>query len=226
MKPLAWTTSMNGSSDDILEKVRSREVTGVFHSRKALEAAVQDLLVAGYDRGDIDVSASPDELQRRVNYKSIPPEDLADIPTAPRQPFVGEDDVLITDAVLGSVVGCAVALAIVYYLVTRNIGPLPVVILGAVCGFAAGGTAVYWARRRLRRERARGLEKLSEAQGLLIWVRVSSPEKEAEAQEILMRHGGEAVHVHEIELAKRTEDLPLHSLRADPWLGDERLGQP
>jgi hypothetical protein len=219
-------TSMYGSSDDILEKVRSREVTGVFHSRKALEAAVQDLLVAGYDRGDIDVSASPDELQRRVNYQSIPPADLADIPTAPRQPFVGEDDVLITDAVVGSVVGCAVALAIVYYLITRNIGPLWVIILAVVCGFTAGGTAAYWPRRRLRRERARGLEKLSEAQGLLIWVRVNSPEKEAEAQEILIRHGGEAVHVHEIDLTKRTEDLPLHSLRADPWLGDERLGQP
>jgi hypothetical protein len=36
----------------------------------------------------------------------------------------------------------------------------------------------------------------------------------------------EAVHVHEIELAKTPEDLPLQSLRADPWLGDERLGQP
>jgi uroporphyrinogen-III synthase len=57
-------------------------------------------------------------------------------------------------------------------------------------------------------------------------VRVHSSEQEAEAQEILMRHGGEAVHVHEIELAKRPEDLPLHSLRADPWLSDERLGQP
>jgi hypothetical protein len=41
-----------------------------------------------------------------------------------------------------------------------------------------------------------------------------------------MRHGGEAVHVHEIGLAKRPEDLPLHSLRPDPWLGNERLGRP
>jgi hypothetical protein len=89
-----------------------------------------------------------------------------------------------------------------------------------------GGAALLLVRRRLRRERALGLEKLSEAQGLLIWVRVRFPEKEAEAQEILMRHGGEAVHVHEIELAKRPEDLPLHSLRVDPWLGDERLGRP
>jgi hypothetical protein len=85
---------------------------------------------------------------------------------------------------------------------------------------------VFWARRRLQRARALGLENLSEAQGLLIWVRVRSPEKESQAQEILLRHGGNAVHVHEIELAKRTEDLPLHSLRPDPWLGNERLGQP
>jgi hypothetical protein len=217
---------MQESSDDILEKVRTREVTGVFHSRKALDAAVQELLVAGYDRADIDVSASPDELQQRLNYRSIPPEDLADVPTAPREPFVGEDDVIITDAVVGSVVGCAAALAIAYYFVTRSIGSLFAVIFAALCGFVVGGGAVFWVRRRLRRERARGLERLWEAQGLVIWVRVNSEEKETQAQEILLRHGAEAVHVHEIELPKRTEDLPLHSVRADPWLGDERLGQP
>jgi hypothetical protein len=217
---------MQGSSNDILEKVRTREVTGVFHSRKALDAAVQELLVAGYDRADIDVSASPDELQRRLNYRSIPPEDLADVPTAPREPFVGEDDVIITDAVVGSVVGSAAALAIAYYLVTRDIGPLSAVIFAALCGFVVGGGTVFWARRRLRRERARGLERLWEAQGLVIWVRVNSDEKETQAQEILLRHGAEAVHVHEIELPKRTEDLPLGTVRPDPWLGDERLGQP
>jgi hypothetical protein len=70
------------------------------------------------------------------------------------------------------------------------------------------------------------LEPASEYQGLLIWVRVRSPVQEAQAQEIQIRHGGKAVHIHEIELTKRTEDLPLHSLRPDPWLGDERLGHP
>src|ERR1700724_677336 len=189
---------MPASSDDILDLVRTREVTGVFHSRKALDAAVQDLLLADVDRADSDVSASVDELQRRLNYSAIPAPDLADIPTAPRQPYVAEDDVVGTDAVVGSIAGCA----------------------------AAVDVAVLWARRRLQRERAQGLEKLSEAQGLLIWVRVRSPEQEAQAQEILVRHGAEAVHVHEIDLAKRPEDLPLQSLRPDPWLGDERLGPP
>jgi hypothetical protein len=217
---------MYGSSDDILDQIRSREVTGVFHSRKALIAAAEDLLVAGFDRADIDVSASLDELQRRLNYQSIPPADLADIPTAARQPFMDEDDVLSTEAVVGSIAGCIGAIAVAYFLVVRGIGPLSVGIFSVLTGLVVGGAAMFRARRRLRRERALGLEKLSEAHGLLIWVRVRTAEQEAEAQEILMRHGGEAVHVHEIDLTKRPEDLPLHSLRADPWLGDERLGQP
>jgi hypothetical protein len=217
---------MHASSDDILDLVRTREVTGVFHSRKALDAAVQDLLLADVDRADIDVSASVDELQRRLNYSAIPAPDLADIPTAPRQPYVGEDDVLGTDAVVGSVAGCAAAVGVAFYLVAQGMQPISVGILAVLSGIIVAGVAVLWARRRLQRERAQGLEKLSEAQGLLIWVRVRTPEQEAQAQEILVRHGAEAVHVHEIDLAKRPEDLPLQSLRPDPWLGDERLGQP
>ena len=110
--------------------------------------------------------------------------------------------------------------------VTRDMRPLSVAILSILGGLVVGGAAVLLVRRRMRRERMRGFEKLSEAHGLLIWVRVRSPEKEAQAQEILMRHGGGVVHVHEIDATKRTEDLPLHSLRVDPWLGDERLRQP
>ena len=217
---------MHALSDDILEQVSSREVTGVFHSRKALIDAADDLLVAGFDRADIDVSAPFDELQRRLNYQSIPPADLADIPTAARQPLIDEGDVLTTDAVVGSLAGCIGAVAMAYFLIIRGMAPLSVGIVSVLTGLVVGGVAVLVVRRRLQRERVQGLEKLAEAHGLLIWVRVQSPEKEAEAQEILARHGAEAVHVHEIELAKTPEDLPLHSLRVDPWLGDEPLGRP
>jgi hypothetical protein len=217
---------MQGLSDDIVERTRTREVTGVFHSRKALIAAAEELLLSGIDRADLDVSASFDELERRLNYASIPAADLADIPTAARRPFLGNDDELVTKAVAGSVAGSAAAVAVALLLVTEDINPLLVVIVAVLCGLVAGGAAILVVHRRLQRERVRGLEKLAEANGLLIWVRVRSPEKEAQAQEVLMRHGGEAVHVHEIELARRAEDLPFHSLRPDPWLGDERLGQP
>lgn len=75
-------------------------------------------------------------------------------------------------------------------------------------------TCVFHSRKAL----PKGLEACSEWNGLLM-------EKEVTAQEILTRQGGEAVHVHEIELEKRAEDIPLHSLRPDLWLGDERLGR-
>ena len=214
------------SSDDILEQTRTREVTGVFHSRKALIDAADDLLRIGFDRADIDVSASLDELQRRVNYASMHPADLADMPAAPRNPFMGDDDALTTEIVAGSVAGCVAALAVAFYLVALGKSPLSVGIFSVLCGLIAGAVALFWTRKRLQRERSRGLDQLSEAYGLLIWVRVRSPEKEAEAQEILLRNGGKAVHVHEIDLSKRPDDLPLHSLRPDPWLGDERLGKP
>jgi hypothetical protein len=217
---------MPDSSDDILDRIRAREVTGVFHSRKALEAAAEDLLVSGFDRADIDVSTSPDELARRVNYQSIPPADLADMPAAARRPFFGGDDALGMEVVIGSLVGCAGALAMALYLATTEIASLPVILISVLCGSVVGVAAIRPARRLLQRERVRGLENLAEWNGLVIWVRVRSPETEAEAQEILVRHGAQAVHIHEIELTKTPEDLPLHSVRPDPWLGDERLGRP
>jgi hypothetical protein len=198
---------MLASSDGVLDKVRTREVTGAFHSRKALIAAAEELLVAGFDRADIDVSASFDELQRRLSYSAIPPPDLADIPAAPRRPFLGEDDVKLADAVVSCIAGCAAAVAMAFFLVVKDLRPIPVGILSVLTGLIVGGAAVLWARRRLQRERTRGLEKLAEAHGLLIGVRVRSPERETKAQELLMRHGGEAVHIHEIDLPKRTEDL-------------------
>jgi hypothetical protein len=217
---------MRASPDDILDRMRTREVTGVFHARKALVAAAEELLVAGFDRADIDVSAPADEMQQRLNYASIPAADIADIPIAPRRPFIGGDDIAVTLAVVGSISGCVTAVATGYFLVVKDVGPLVIGILSVLCGLVVAGISMLVVRRRFDQERRRGLDKLSEWDGLLIWVRVHSPEKEALAQEILVRHGGDAVHVHEIELARRTDDLPLHSLRPDPWLGDERLGQP
>ena len=217
---------MAGTPDDILDRAPTREVTGVFHSKKALELAAQDLLMTGVDRADIDVSASSGEIGRRLNYQAIPPPDLADLPTAPRRPFTGGDDLVVAEAVAGSVAGCAVAVIVAALLVAWGLSPPLIGIVAVLCGLAAAGVAVFRVRRRLLRERYLGLENIAEWNGLVMWVRVRSPEMEAAAQEILVRHGAQAVHIHEIDLAKTPEDLPLHALPPDPWLGDERLGQP
>jgi hypothetical protein len=63
------------------------------------------------------------------------------------------------------------------------------------------------------------------ARGLVLWVRVRSLDGEDKAQKILRQLGGRAIRVHEIEIEKHPEEIPLSSLRPDPWLGSERLGQ-
>jgi hypothetical protein len=218
--------SMPRSTDTILDRTRTREVTGVFHSRRTLDDAAQDLLVSGFDRADIDLSASPDEVQRRLNYAAIPPADLADVPTAPRQPFFGNDDLLSAETVASSVFGCIAAVGSALFLILRGYEAMAVAMWSILIGIFTGAIVIVPIYRLLRHEQVRGLEPVAEWDGLLIWVRVRAPEKEAQAQEILMRHGGQAVHVHEIDLQKRPEDLPLHAFRPDPWLGDERLGRP
>src|SRR6202043_2812093 len=101
-------------------------------------------------------------LQRRLSYGAIPAPDIADVPAAPRQPFLGEDDVEVADAVVGCVAGSAAAVAMAFFLVVNDFRPIPVGVLSVLTGLIVGGAAVLWARRRLQRERTRGLEKRSE----------------------------------------------------------------
>jgi hypothetical protein len=72
-----------------------RDVAGVFHSVDALKAAGADLLIAGFDRSDLDVIAVSEEVLRKPGTGSnyVPAEELADIAGIPRQPFLAEDDI-------------------------------------------------------------------------------------------------------------------------------------
>jgi hypothetical protein len=57
---------MNRSTDDALERIKLREVAALFHSHEALESAAEALLLAGFDRADIDRLADFDEVSRRL----------------------------------------------------------------------------------------------------------------------------------------------------------------
>jgi hypothetical protein len=73
----------------------------------------------------------------------------------------------------------------------------------------------------------RKLPQLDTTKALVLLVRVRSAEQEDKAQQMLREYGAEAVRVHEIDIEKRLEEVPLSSLRVDPWLGEHgRLGRP
>jgi hypothetical protein len=217
---------MNKMSDVVLDRARVREVTGVFHSHAALEDAVEVLLLSGFDRSDIDRMADPGRIRQRLGDIYVAAEELADVGHTPRQPYIASDDISAAVAVGSSLFGCAVALAAAFFVLVSGGGPVVTGIIAVIAGVLAAGTAAVAIVHFLRRERRLGLNSVMAARGLVLWVRVHAPEREDLARQILQEHGARAVRVHDIEIEKRPEDIPLGSLRPDPWLGPERLVQP
>lgn len=210
---------------DVLEWVRVREVTGVFPSGTAANPAVDDLMLAGFDRADIAAGAEGERLQKRLGVDAIPAVELADTPGAPRQEFVAPEDTAGIFAVCVAVVGCLGAMIGAIWAIASG-GSTVRTVIGAIVGAVVGCGLGLLLARRLGWRWARDLKEKAATDGFVLWVRVRTPDREQEAQRILKGRGAEAVHVHEIKIEKRLEELPLSSLRPDPWLGDERLGKP
>jgi hypothetical protein len=212
---------MNRSNDAVIERVRIREVAGIFREREALDATVDALLESGFDRSDIAVSSR--HAVRETLGLDIPAEEIPEVPGVPRKPFFGPEDVILV-AGMGIGILIFVGAALGAFAVTASGGSSAAAALAALVGGTVVGGIGAWIVRRLRRDRAREIDTPNTAGELVLFVRVRSAEREAKARTILAAHGAEAVRVHEIEVDKRLQDIPLSSLRVDPWLGEERLG--
>ena len=208
--------------DDVLERRVIREVAAVFHREEILEDAIQALLLAGFDRGDIDIMGDIETVRRRLGALYVPPEEIADVPGAPRRAYIARDDIATATAgVAGMLFYLGAATAAMT--VVASGGSLALVAAAAAAAGTVGAGIGAAAIHLLDKKQAEELELQLMAGGMVVWVRVRYPEKEAQAQEILARFGGEAIRVHEIEIDKRLADLPLSKLKPDPWLGGEPL---
>jgi uncharacterized membrane protein YeaQ/YmgE (transglycosylase-associated protein family) len=214
------------ASDVVLDRTRVREVTGIFHSRHALDVAANELLLRGFDRSDIDVVASLEEMPKRLGSVYVAAEELADVKGAPRRPFVSRDDVTVVNTVVAGTVGAVIGGATAYFMLVSGASETAAGMTAVLVALIAAAIAFLLTTRFFRRDEAHGLDWLMAHRGLILWVRVRSSEQEDMAQEILRSRGARAVRVHEIELEKRPEDLPLGTVRPDPWLGSEPLGHP
>jgi hypothetical protein len=212
---------MDQSNDTVIERVRVREVAGIFRSRDELDATVDALLESGFDRADIAVSTR--HAARQKLGIDIPPEDIPEIPVVPRRPFFGPADVTLVVGMGIGILICAGA-ALGAFAVVVSGGSSAAAALAALVGGTIVGSVGAWIVRRLRREHLPEIDVPNMVGELVLFVRVRSSERETKAWEILAAHGAEALRVQEMEIDKRLQDVPLSSLRVDPWLGEERLG--
>jgi hypothetical protein len=213
----------SGSGTEVLERVKVREVAGVFRSRDTLDAAVAGLLSSGFDRADLDVVVST-EARRRLGSVDVPAEEIPEVPGVPRQPVIAREDLVLVSSLVLAVLVFAAAAAAAGFVVASG-GELVWAGVAAAIGAVAAAVLGAQLARIFTRKHIRELEAQLIERELVLLVRVRSPEAEAKAARILVEHGAQAVRVHEIAIDKRLEDLPLHSLRPDPWLGEEPLAQ-
>ena len=212
------------SANEVLDTIRVREVVGTLKSREALDRLVDDLTRSGFDRGDIDLMASPMTVMRALGAYYSAPIVAAEHPDAPRRELIKPDDeTTATALVFGTLITIGTVGAALP--IVASGGALAAAAAAALAGgAAAAGLAKIIKNRLVSTGESIDLEDELKMSGLVILVRVRDPEAEHKAQEIMRRCGAEHVHVHEVELKKTLADVPLSSINPDPWLGDDRSG--
>ncbi|MDE2582064.1 MAG: hypothetical protein KGL52_10540 [Rhodospirillales bacterium] len=203
----------------------AREVVGVLPSPDALQAGVDELLIAGFDRSAISVLASDAAARRRLKDLYGTVEAAADDDGAPHAAFVsdaskaeGKAAAVAVPFYLGSVAGAAAVVA--------SGGVLAAAIGAAVASGAAGaGLGALLANALSKRHADSVADQLARG-GLVLWVGVPDQAAEDRACAVLQRLGATQVHVNAVAHRWGAEDRPLGDVQPDPFLVRSPAKQP
>ena len=210
-------------SETAVEKATPcREAVGVFHQWADLRAAVDELLLNGFDRADVSMLAGEQVVERKLGHVYEKVTELEDDANAPRVAFVGRDSMTEGKASAIGALGYVGAAAAVGAVVASG-GALAWVLLAGVAAGGGGAALGTLLARTLGRGRAKDIEAQIDKGGLLLWVRTCDADREARATAVLRKHGADDVHVHSFEGARGPEFNPLGGLQPDPFLPQARL---
>ncbi len=211
----------DAKTDDGTWKYRAREAVGVFPGPDALEVAVNELEIAGFDRAAISVLASDAKVKERVGhlYRSVA--DTTDDPEAPASAFVspasrieGEAAAVGIPFQIGGFAGAAAVVAAG--------GTLAAAIAATILGGAVGGGLGGLLALAVARNHAEAVREQLARGGLVLWVSTPDDAAEKRALAVLQRCGASRIHVHTVERKWGPRDRPLHDTQFDPLLDRDR----
>lgn len=173
-----------------------REAVAAFDDPEALQAAVSDLQSHGFDRADISFMAR-DDLEQRVAPEHGDVRKAEDDPKVKRAPVVVDTDIRQRRILDISAAATVAAFAAAGFTVMTGGAAALAAGLAVAAGGGVGGLGallgkVYGGEHR------KYLEEQLERGGVLVWVRLRDAAAEPRALDILRRHGGHDVHVHEV----------------------------
>jgi outer membrane lipoprotein SlyB len=174
-----------------------REAVGVFHDEPALQAAVDELLDAGFEQADLSLLAGHQTIERKLGHYYEKVAEIEDDPGVPRRAFV---DIDTRTEAKGSVIGglAYVGAVAAAGMIVASGGTIAAALIAATLAGGAGGVVGAAFARFLDQRHARHLHEQLDRGGILLWVRAADDGREARACEILKRHSADDVHVHEL----------------------------
>ena len=175
----------------------AREAVGVFHDEASLQNAVDELLIACFDRASLSLLAGERTVEQKLGHKYDKVAELEDDLSVPRIAFVGKDSRVEGETAIISGLGYVGALGAVGAIVASG-GTVAAAILGAAAIGGVGGLIGVALTRFLEHHHADYLQEQLDRGGLLLWVSLRSPDQENKVRKILTRSGAEDVHVHDL----------------------------
>jgi hypothetical protein len=173
----------------------SREIIGLFHDERRMQTAVDELLIAGFDRSACSLLADPRTVEKGLGHPYERAAELEDAPETPRLHYAGRDSRVEAQGLIIGIPGYAGGVLAAGILAATGASALVVALGTAVIGLACAAGGAFFARR-IGRHHNRYLEAQLARGGLLLWVRVKDATQEKLAAEILRRHAAEDVHGH------------------------------
>jgi len=174
-----------------------RETVGVFHDESAMQSAVDELLLAGFDRANLSLLASAHAVEEKLGHKYDKVAEVEDSIFVPRAVFVSKDSRVEGETAVISGLAYVGAIGTVGVIVASG-GTVGLAILGAATAGGLGGLVGAALARFMDRHHAHYLQDQLDRGGLLLWVSVHGAEQEAKSCEILEKSGAEHVHVHDV----------------------------
>ena len=202
MQPPGPGVAIDGKSSEMKAATdggRVREAVAVFDDVSSLEAAVEDLRVAGFAQDAISLLGGQDAVERKLGRTYERVEELEDDPRALRTAFVSEKNLGEREnRLLGSLTVLPTVIAAGTVVATA--GAVAAAIVGtAIAGALVGTVFTHWMDKR----HADWLQEQLDRGGLLLWVRTPDPESQQQALSILQQHSAHDVHLHKLPAPSR-----------------------
>lgn len=176
------------------------EAVGVFDDAASLQAAIDELLSAGFNQAEISLLASEHAVEEKLGHAYEKVKELEDDSSTPRAAYVSTES--RGDAEGGLIGGLLYvgALAAAGAVVATG-GTLAAAIAAAAVAGGTGGLIGSVLAKLVGDHHGRYLQEQLDHGGLLLWVRTRDQEHERRATDILSKHSAHDVHTHALPAA-------------------------